>query len=86
MDTISVSKKKICIAHGMNMGFQSGGTNRVTAFINSLVETGYEVILVIPRPRGELSEEIKTSVTLSFVPVTPHRTLRNQIHRALLQY
>lgn len=39
----------VVIAHGGNIGFQGGGTNRVLAFVKALAKNGYDVNLVVSK-------------------------------------
>jgi len=74
---------KICIAHGMNIGFRSGGTNRVLVFAKALAENGYDVSLVVPKPVGKIPEDIIDIIKIYTVPIKPKRSVINQIPRAL---
>lgn len=74
---------KICIAHGMNIGFRSGGTNRVLVFAKALAENGYDVSLVVPKPVGKIPEDTIDIIKIYTVPIKPKRSVINQIPRAL---
>jgi glycosyltransferase involved in cell wall biosynthesis len=73
---------KVVIAHGGNIGFQGGGTLRVLTFAKSLAERGYDVSLVVPKPVGNIPEDVRESVRIYTVPVVP-RGLWSQITRAI---
>ncbi len=73
---------KIIIAHGGNIGFQGGGTNRVLAFARALAENGYDVSLVVPKPEGEIPE-YANSIEIHTVSITP-RSVWDQMPRAFL--
>ncbi|MDW8034351.1 MAG: glycosyltransferase family 4 protein [Nitrososphaerota archaeon] len=74
---------KVVIAHGGNIGFHGGGTNRVLAFAKALAENGHEVYLVVPEPKGEVPYDIKKLVKIYSVPVKA-RSLWDQAFRAVL--
>jgi glycosyltransferase involved in cell wall biosynthesis len=75
--------KSICIAHAENIGQESGGTIRVASLADSLVDAGYDVHLVAPKPRSntEIPDQL-SEVEIHTVPVTSKGTL-DQIPRAL---
>jgi glycosyltransferase involved in cell wall biosynthesis len=73
---------KVVIAHGGDIGFQGGGTNRVLAFAKALAENGYDVRLVVPKPR-EVPEYIRDSIKIHTVPIKP-KSMWDQIARAIL--
>jgi len=72
---------KIVIAHGGNIGFPGGGTNRVLAFTKALAENGYEVSLVVPKPKGKIPE--LPNVEIHTIPIGA-KSIKDQILRALL--
>lgn len=75
--------KSVCIAHAENIGMESGGTVRVASFAHALVEAGYEVHLVAPKPRpGTYIPERLSNVDIHTVPITSSGTI-NQIPRAV---
>jgi len=75
--------KSVCIAHAENIGQESGGTVRVASLAEGLVEAGFEVHLVAPKPRSntEIPNQL-SEVEIHTVPVTSKGTL-DQIPRAL---
>ena len=72
---------KVVIAHGGNIGFQGGGTNRVLTFAKALAENGYEVSLVVPKPIGKIPE--LANVEIHTIPIGA-KSIKDQILRALL--
>ena len=70
---------KIVIAHGGNIGFHGGGTNRVLAFAKALAENGYSVSLVVPKPTGKIP---KLDVEIHTIPLRA-KGIKDQILRAL---
>ena len=46
----------ICIAHGGDISLPSGGTNRVIAFAKALRDNGFDVHLVVPKPKNNLQD------------------------------
>ena len=48
----------ICIAHGGDISIPCGGTNRVIAFSKSLRENGFNVHLVVPKPKNKFPEKV----------------------------
>ena len=70
----------ICIAHGGDISIPSGPTNRVIAFIKGLKKCGFDVQLVIPKPKYLLPEDLKNvkTYTIAF----KERGIINQIARA----
>ena len=73
----------ICIAHGGDISEPSGGTNRIIAFANALDEAGFDVLLVVPTPRGDLPDSLKDDIPIHTVPIKA-RTIKDQMIRALL--
>jgi glycosyltransferase involved in cell wall biosynthesis len=75
--------KCVCIAHAENIGQESGGTIRVASLAEGLVEAGYDVHIVAPKPRSntEIPDQL-SEVEIHTVPVTSKGTL-DQIPRAL---
>ena len=72
---------KVVIAHGGNIGFPGGGTNRVLTFAKALAENGYNVSLVVPKPTGKIPHI--SNVEIHTIPIKA-RSLKDQILRALL--
>jgi len=50
----------VCIAHGGDLSDPSGGTDRVSAIANGLVERGFDVTLVAPEPDGALPDRLQS--------------------------
>ena len=74
--------ESICIAHGNDLSEPSGGTNRVVAFAKGLHNAGFDVHVVIPKPRRELPEDLK-EFNLHRVPIEVSGNAINKILRAL---
>jgi len=74
---------KVVIAHGGNIGFPGGGTNRVLTFAKALAESGYDVNLVCPKPIGDVPEYIKGLIKIHTVPIKP-KSVWDQMARAIL--
>ena len=72
---------KVVIAHGGNIGFQGGGTNRVLTFVKALAENGYEVSLVVPKPKGKIPE--LPNIEIHTISIGA-KSIKDQILRALL--
>jgi len=70
----------VCIAHGGDISFPGGGTNRVLAFTKALAENGYEVSLVVPKPKGKIPE--LPNVEIHTIPIGA-KSIKDQILRAL---
>jgi len=75
--------KEVCIAHGGDISEPSGGTNRVIAFCKALSDNGFDVSLVVPKPRGKIPEDLQNSITLHYTPIRAG-SIKNMIFRALL--
>lgn len=75
--------ESICIAHGEHPGIESGGTIRVSHLAGALVEEGYDVHLVAPKPTvdNRLPEPL-ANVTIHTVSISS-RGAKDQLPRAL---
>jgi len=74
--------RSLVIAHGGDVSYPTGGTNRVTAFASGLADEGFDVTLVVPEPDRELPERL-ADVELSPVS-TPNSSILDEPVRALL--
>jgi len=74
--------RSICIVHGGDISEPSGGTNRITAFAKALSDNGFDIHLVIPRPKNEFSEDLQ-DIQIHTVPIKV-RGIANQFSRGLL--
>jgi len=72
---------KIVIAHGGDISFPGGGTNRVLTFAKALAENGYEVSLVVPKPKRKIPE--LANVEIHTIPIGA-KSIKDQILRAML--
>ena len=72
---------KVVIAHGGDISFPGGGTNRVLTFAKALAENGYEVSLVVPKPKGKIPE--LANVKIHTIPIGA-KGIKDQILRAML--
>lgn len=54
-----VEVSTVCIVHGSDLSIPNGATDRVIAFVNGLTHAGYNVHLVIPKPKGTFPNDIK---------------------------
>lgn len=75
-------KRSIVIAHGGDLSDDNGGTNRIVAFALALTNNGFDVHLVIPKPKKSLPDCIK-QVAIHVIPIR-ERGIRNQLIRAFL--
>lgn len=73
--------KTVCIAHVGDVSVPCGGTNRVITFAHSLVESGFDVHLVVPRPKHEFPDVLR-DVKIHTVFFKENGVL-NQIPRAV---
>jgi len=71
----------VVIAHGGDISFPGGGTNRVLTFAKALAENGYEVSLVVPKPKGKIPE--LANVKIHTIPIGA-KGIKDQILRAML--
>ena len=76
----SVGNSTICIVHGSDLSIPNGATDRVIAFINGLMNAGYDVHLVIPKPKGPLPCDVE-GVNIHTINSTENG-VTNQITRA----
>jgi len=74
--------RRLVIAHGGDVSYPTGGTNRVTAFASGLAEAGFDVTLVVPDPDRELPDRLE-DVTVSTVS-TPNSSILDEPVRASL--
>lgn len=72
----------VCIAHGMDISELGGPTNRITAFAKSLRDEGFDIHLIVPKPKNKLPEDLE-DVEICTVPIKS-RGICNQVGRALL--
>ena len=70
----------ICIVHGSDLSIPNGATDRVIAFVNGLMNAGYDVHLVIPKPKGSLPYDVD-GVNIHTINATENG-VTNQITRA----
>jgi len=79
-----MKRKRVVIAHGGDISMPVASTNRVMAFAKALVDAGFDVYLVIPRPRYKkyLPKELREGIKIHTVPVEA-RGVTDQIARAL---
>lgn len=70
----------ICIVHGSDLSIPNGATDRVIAFVNGLMNAGYDVHLVIPKPKGPLPYDVD-GVNIHTINATENG-VTNQITRA----
>jgi len=74
--------QRLVIAHGGDVSYPTGGTNRVTAFASGLVDRGFDVTLVVPAPDRGLPERL---VDVEVSPVsTPNSSILDEPVRASL--
>lgn len=73
--------RSVVIAHGGDVSYPTGGTNRVTAFASGLADREYDVTLVVPEPDQELPDRL-ADVETSFVSV-PNSGVADQPIRAV---
>jgi glycosyltransferase involved in cell wall biosynthesis len=60
----------VCIAYGMDISEPCGATHRVLAFAQALQRAGYDVKIVIPKPRKELPKHLNLeNIELINVPL-----------------
>jgi glycosyltransferase involved in cell wall biosynthesis len=55
----SVGVSAVCIVHGSDLSVPNGATDRVIAFVNGLTHAGYDVHLVVPKPKGTLPKDVE---------------------------
>jgi glycosyltransferase involved in cell wall biosynthesis len=75
-------ERSIVIAHGGDLSDATGGTNRIIAFALALANNGFDVHLVIPKPKKSLPDCIK-GIAVHTIPVR-ERGVWNQLIRAFL--
>lgn len=71
---------QICIAHGGDVSYPSGGTDRVTALASGLENIGFDVTLVVLEPERKLPERL-SNVNIEPVPFSGFG-VKTQLQRA----
>ena len=79
-----MKRKRVVIAHGGDISIPVAGTNRVIAFTKAFVDAGFDVYLVIPKPRYKkyLPKELWEEIKIYTVPIGA-RGVTDQIARAV---
>lgn len=77
-----MAKKSIVIAHGGDLSDATGGTNRIMAFSRSLYNNGYDVHLVIPKPKKDITSCFR-GIKLHQIFLV-EKGVKNQLLRAIL--
>lgn len=54
-----MGRSAVCLVHGSDVSIPNGATDRVIAFVNGLVNAGYDVHLVVPKPKATLPDDVE---------------------------
>jgi len=81
---MKISKNNIVIAHGGDISVPGGGPNRVIAFARTLQDHGFNVNLVVQKPKKEISKDLE-DIKIHTVPIKKTSlNTSNRLIRALL--